>query len=967
MSTSLLPRSVCAYCRLRSLIAAKRLARAKVPAATCAVKGTALFYTRTFTSTVRRRDGGPSVSRDANGLLFQLRELDHAAEAFNLSKSTWAATSPTDQDLSPEDQDTLQADAEEYVSPEETVRRARLAFGDVLPEGILDPEELTIYERLYGTPNFTSDAEYEEIVDDETAEYGGALGDQNEEGLALFRETEDGTLEELEYAPDEEQFEDEDAISSDGGSKEQVLQQRHLLRLEKTKRGRFFMMATKAELDAAIVDPNLSMADAASMVEADAEWDSLDEAGRTMYLDDVRYLKLERQSQQQDKQDDADELLQMLYIRYRAQRLAELEDNMEEQGDSSLTVLEDPADEAEEVQTRDHHRAHPLTIENLFATSPATLQLPRSKLVDPVSTMLAGSSPKHLSETAHKIFGGKGLPYSTSNPSFAKSMQQKPIPLDASQTKMSDIEADAFFSTIVPGVYASVTSAVVETRKRLGSSWLESLMSQDGGPRILDAGGAGAGIVAVREVLRAEWERMHDQSDDPSFPTGIMMPGGQTGGAPLDPPIGKATVLTANEPLRQRAAALLENTTFVPRLPDYVNASDSQARERGKFDIIIAPHCLWPLKEDYLRRQQVANLWSLLSAQGGVMVLLEKGVPRGFEIIAGARDYLLKRRIASVGSEQKAADIEEDGDSGLEGFTDKEKGMIIAPCTNHSSCPMYLKTGVSKGRKDYCHFEQRYIRPPFLQRVLGARDRNHEDVLFSYISVMRGRDLRDGENGQRILQGDQATDRAFIGYEHEPDPRMVADADFDPTAPAVPDVEEVYDRTRNSGPHSLSLPRTVLPPLKRTGHIILDLCTPSGTLERWTVPKSFSKQAFRDARKSSWGDLWALGAKTRIKRNVRLGLGKEELGGVDNPRAVTFRNKAAQQRAAKGKKGQTTAVDDVNAAYERSHGLVKEGYVKAPTSGRARQGTIKGIRDKRDKKGDGRGRRKNIERELSYG
>ncbi|KAK5188167.1 37S ribosomal protein S22, partial [Cryomyces antarcticus] len=51
-------------------------------------------------------------------------------------------------------------------------------------------------------------------------------------------------------------------------------------------------------------------------------------------------------------------------------------------------------------------------------------------------------------------------------------------------------------------------------------------------------------------------------------------------------------------------------------------------------------------------------------------------------------------------------------------------------------------------------------------------------------------------------------------------------------------------------------------------------------LERWTVPKSFSKQAFRDARKAQWGDLWALGAKTRAARNVRLGRGKEELGGV---------------------------------------------------------------------------------------
>jgi hypothetical protein len=74
----------------------------------------------------------------------------------------------------------------------------------------------------------------------------------------------------------------------------------------------------------------------------------------------------------------------------------------------------------------------------------------------------------------------------------------------------------------------------------------------------------------------------------------------------------------------------------------------------------------------------------------------------------------------------------------------------------------------------------------------------------------------------------------------------------------------------------LELPRLVLPALKRRGHITLDLCTPVGTLERWTVPRSFSKQAFRDARKAQWGDLWALGAKTRIPKNVRLGRPRDE-------------------------------------------------------------------------------------------
>jgi ribosomal protein RSM22 (predicted rRNA methylase) len=63
----------------------------------------------------------------------------------------------------------------------------------------------------------------------------------------------------------------------------------------------------------------------------------------------------------------------------------------------------------------------------------------------------------------------------------------------------------------------------------------------------------------------------------------------------------------------------------------------------------------------------------------------------------------------------------------------------------------------------------------------------------------------------------------------------------------------------------------VYTPMKRRGHVIFDMCTPAGKIERWTVPRSFSRQAYKDARKARWGDLWALGAKTRIPRNLKIG------------------------------------------------------------------------------------------------
>ncbi|GAB7359562.1 hypothetical protein MBLNU230_g6750t1 [Neophaeotheca triangularis] len=549
-------------------------------------------------------------------------------------------------------------------------------------------------------------------------------------------------------------------------------------------------------------------------------------------------------------------------------------------------------------------RIHPLTIENRFATNPTTLQLPKHSLVDPITLLLSGMPHTHLSETAHRVFGGLGLPWSTSTPATGKLKQQKAIPLDAYQGRMSQIEGDAYLATMMPGVFASVMSVLVETRKRLGTAWAEDLVrkASAGELKILDAGGAGAGVLAVREMLRAEWQRMHDEAGTSDTGAALAEADGRIGGAGSSPPLGAATVLTGSDTLRQRASQLLEDTTFIPRLPDYVHTQS--AKDRGKFDIVIAPHTLWPLQENYQRKTHTQNLWSLAKHDGGVLLLLEKGVPRGFERVAAARQLLLDTRIASPGSEHRSTDVDEpsaiEWEDAPEPLTkQKDIGMIIAPCTNHSGCPMYTRQGIVRGRKDFCHFEQRYIRPGFLQKILGAKGKNFEDVKFSYLSVMRGRDLRQADeqdtDAEPVVQGKLATDRAFEGYEdlsennatllareaHGADPNAMPSADdfFENPDPLAAEDPATTDAA-GPPPHPLSLPRAILPPIKRRGHVILDLCTPSGSLERWTVPRSLSRQAFRDARKSSWGDLWALGAKTRVPRSARAGQ-KDGLGVED--------------------------------------------------------------------------------------
>jgi ribosomal protein RSM22 (predicted rRNA methylase) len=699
-------------------------------------------------------------------------------------------------------------------SIEETVIQARQTFGETLPKDYLTSEEYALYERLYGAPLRETTGEDLEFLVEPEDEADDVAGGSGRVRNVLLRENEDGEFEEVDFDPEERR------VLSYGEMREvediSELTEEELKMLEEEEMDEL----TEEELQMLEEDYLEQLALEVEEKEAPSK-EQIRVQARNQREKDV-ILRLQRdmeaaKAQPVEEEEEIDEEFE-----------EEEEEDMEEDE-------EDEFDEEVGFDTRSHHH----TIAGRWGTSPGTITLPKETFVEPVTELLERVNFKHLTEAAKKAFGGEGLPYSTSTPTSKKLLPQKHIGLDAGQHKMSEVEADAYMATILPGIYASAKSTLIETRKRLGPSWIRDLLFREGGegPRILDIG-AGAGVIAWREILQAEWD--------------VLRAEGIVEGEHV--PEGKSTVLTGPSTLRHRMSRLLENTTFLPRLPDYLHSSSSErvldgapAYGRKYYDVIIAPHTLFPLKEDYKRKTQIQNLWSLLDPNGGVLILIEKGLPRGFEAIAGARSLLLNSYIASAG--EKGQIEKELQGSSEERFRVKDTGMIVAPCTNHTTCPMYKVEGFSSGRKDYCHFSQRYIRPPFLQRILGAKGRNHEDIKFSYLAVRKGVDSRaldlDPKNG--LVQGDAATEAAFAG--HEVDVDSDAALEFNP----------------------LSLPRAVLPAIKRRGHVTFDVCTPSGTLERWTVPKSFSTQAYRDARKSKWGDLWALGAKTRTVRSVRLG------------------------------------------------------------------------------------------------
>lgn len=722
---------------------------------------------------------------------------------------------------------------------EHAARTARNRYGETLPENHLSRQEFDVYQRLYGAPiRIVPEQEQKQSEEAEAAILSADVGDGADMENALFRTTDSGKLEQVAYVQ-EEILHYEEAVQPDE-------------------------------------EPEIR-------APSDSDLDS--QTPRQFPIQSETPLRFNASGDEEDA-------------------------SSEEATQASMW----PGDE--------FTRTHPLTKSGRFSTYPSTLQLPQSALVHPVTHLLSSIHPKHLAEAAEKSLGGPGLPYSPSTPRISRAMEQKPIGLAAGQNVMKETEADAFLVGVMPQVYASVMATLVETRKRLGGEWLRMLLRKEGGPVILDAGGGGAGVLAWREVLRAEWETLHEE-------------GGTKEENRKPAPRGRATVLTGSDALRHRASRLLENTTFLPRLPEFVDPTENSSTQtqdevsgretpnqpRKHYDLIIASHLLWPIKEDYARKTTVQTLWRLLNPNGGVLVILEKGVPRGFEVVAGARKLLLSKHISSPNDETFEANIDDVHAAEKGRYVAKESGMIIAPCTNHTKCPLYKIEGVSKGRKDWCYFSQRYTRPGYLQKVLGAKSRNFDNVEFSYLSVMRGRDHRRPEYDPQEVgfeQGEQATVKALQGH----GPRLGVHRHFDPEdAAAVPsddsilianaengherepggaesavdsiteippttsaEAQDKLDSTGTSAPHMLTLPRTLLPPIKRKGHILLDVCTPSGTLERWVVNRRCGKQVYRDARKAQWGDLWALGAKSRTARRVRLGNGNVVEGKLNGKR-----------------------------------------------------------------------------------
>lgn len=201
-------------------------------------------------------------------------------------------------------------------------------------------------------------------------------------------------------------------------------------------------------------------------------------------------------------------------------------------------------------------------------------------------------------------------------------------------------------------------------------------------------------------------------------------------------------------------------------------------------------------------------------------------------------------------------------------------GSSFSQCPHDGDCPIFNDT------KSYCHFSQRgnnvcfslspsspcltllvlppVRSPPFLRHTKHTT-RGEDDAKFSYVVIRRG---------ERPVGVPPPVPRAT---------KTGAELEVNAPAPERPTgrLPEVDGRFVTPEAVELAWPRIVSPPIKRSGHVVLEVCTAAGSsfssqrsqlclmasfnlkpgqMERHNIPKSQGRQEYYDARKSAWGD-----------------------------------------------------------------------------------------------------------------
>ncbi len=174
----------------------------------------------------------------------------------------------------------------------------------------------------------------------------------------------------------------------------------------------------------------------------------------------------------------------------------------------------------------------------------------------------------------------------------------------------------------------------------------------------------------------------------------------------------------------------------------------------------------------------------------------------------------------------------------------------------------------------WCHFSQRVQRINVHAGLKVGTSRNWEDEKFSYV-VLRKEPLYTTATAAAVEE-DSST-AASLEEKNNDDSSTKSNAPLVMADEGEEDNEEEgegedKEEKEGDGSNRVDTPankqnlqavlhgggrkwsKLLRPPLKRGGHVIVDICTHEGKLRRHIVAKAEGKTLYKSARKSFWGD-----------------------------------------------------------------------------------------------------------------
>ncbi|KAG0260741.1 37S ribosomal protein S22 [Actinomortierella ambigua] len=346
----------------------------------------------------------------------------------------------------------------------------------------------------------------------------------------------------------------------------------------------------------------------------------------------------------------------------------------------------------------------------------------------------------------------------------------------------------------------------------------------------------------------------------------------------------------------------------------------SYGPKTNKYDIVMSAFALSEITSLSLRRSTLQHLWE---STNDMLILVDRGTPNGFRILAEAREQIL-----GLDKDVFKAKPKHDSMGNIlpeEEPAPREPAHVLAPCPHDGVCPMYAT--LDKGSQ-WCHFSQKVERPDFLRRTKHTRE-NYEDSKYTYVILRKGpRPSLTAEVMQQYQKRQQDAVAATLAeQQQEAEKKEQEQGSKKKRHVKVPPLPPItYDNAEDMFKASHSWARIVVPPLKKDRHVVVDYCGQSGRLERMVIPKSQGKIVYRDARKAMWGDLFPHEPKNKAVAKEVADLDREAMRRRhQGPTAAQLKSRAIEKEKKQGRK--KPVLDEIEERKVRGGDVDKDVFI----------------------------------------